>query len=81
MKSNESMQFFNEQFRDQLAAGGHALYPFETAALPYLRGRVLDYGCGLGNLALEAARRGCSVVALDASHEAISQVRSIATRD
>ncbi len=81
MKSNKSMQFFNEQFRDQIAAGSHALNPFETAALPHLRGRVLDYGCGLGNLALEAARRGCSVVALDASHEAISQVRSIATRD
>jgi tellurite methyltransferase len=32
---------------------------------------VLDYGCGLGNLAIAAARRGCSVLALDASASAI----------
>ncbi|MBW6495436.1 MAG: methyltransferase domain-containing protein, partial [Burkholderiaceae bacterium] len=54
------------------------LNPFEQTALPYLRGRTLDYGCGLGNLALAAARRGCSVVALDASHTAIEHLRDIA---
>ena len=81
MNPNHSVQFFDEQFREQVAANSHALNPFETAALPHLQGRVLDYGCGLGNLALAAARCGCSVVALDASHAAIDYLRSVAVRD
>ena len=44
-------------------------------ALPYLNGRVLDFGCGMGNLAMAAARRGCSVVALDGSNAAISHLQ------
>lgn len=81
MNENASMQFFDQQFRRQVAAGEYVLNPFETAALPYLHGSVLDYGCGLGNLAVEAARRGCPVLALDASHTAIDRLRSVATRD
>lgn len=81
MNGNRSVQFFDEQFRRQVAAGEFTLNPFETAALPYLRGKVLDYGCGLGNLAVEAARHGCSVFALDASHAAIEHLRSVAARD
>jgi len=54
--------------------------PFEIAALPHLRGHVLDYGCGLGNLALAAAERGCSVVAIDASAAAIGHLRGEAAR-
>lgn len=78
MTVNSSVQFFDEQFRRQIAAAQHALNPFETAALPHLHGEVLDYGCGLGNLAIEAARRGCSVTALDASPAAVEHIRAIA---
>lgn len=81
MTSNASVRFFDEQFRRQLQAGEHALNPFERAALPYLHGKVLDYGCGLGNLALEAARRGCEVVALDASATAIDHLRRVAAQE
>lgn len=72
------VQFFDAQFERQVREGDFDLNPFEVAALPYLRGRVLDFGCGLGNLAITAARRGCSVVALDASHTAIEHIRRVA---
>ena len=72
---HHSIDFFDEQFQRQALAGDLALNPFEEAALPHLRGRVLDFGCGMGNLAVAAARRGCSVVALDASGAAINHLR------
>ncbi len=72
------MRFFDAQFERQVRAGDFNLNPFELAALPYLRGRVLDYGCGLGNLAIAAAEHGCSVVALDASATAIEHLRRVA---
>ncbi|MEO6659937.1 MAG: class I SAM-dependent methyltransferase [Burkholderiaceae bacterium] len=81
MNENASIRFFDQQFRRQVAAEEFVLNPFESAALPHLRGSVLDYGCGLGNLAVEAACRGCSVLALDASHAAINHLRSVAKRD
>ena len=37
---------------------------------------VLDLGCGFGRHAFEAARRGASVVALDAGAEEVAQVRA-----
>ena len=80
MISNRSVQFFDEQFRRQVAARDYALNPFEAAALPHLRGDVLDYGCGLGNLAVLAAQRGCSVVALDASPAAVGHLRLLAAQ-
>ena len=46
-----SVRFFETQFRRQLDGGDFALNPFERLALPYLKGDVLDLGCGLGNLA------------------------------
>lgn len=79
MDPGSSIRFFEAQFQQQLGQADLCLNPFEQAALPYLQGRVLDYGCGLGNLALAAARRGCSVVALDASHTAIEHLRRVAT--
>jgi tellurite methyltransferase len=80
--SNASVRFFDEQFQRQVAAGELQLNPFEAAALPHLRGKVLDYGCGLGNLsAAAAARQGCTVVALDGSHAAIEHLRSVAQHD
>ena len=55
------------------------LNSFERLALDYLQGEVLDLGCGLGNLALEAARRGCTVTAIDGSPTAIERIRAVAT--
>lgn len=71
--------FFDSQFRAQVSAGDYALNPFEQAILPHLWGEVLDLGCGLGNLALAAAARGCRVSALDASQAAITDLARRAT--
>lgn len=75
---SDSARFFEAQFQRQVREADLRLNPFEEAALPYLWGQVLDYGCGLGNLAVAAARKGCSVVALDASSTAIAHVRRVA---
>jgi SAM-dependent methyltransferase len=39
----------------------------ERKSLRYLRGRVLDVGCGAGRLTIELQRRGIEVVGLDVS--------------
>lgn len=65
--TNRSVAFFDRQFCTQAKEHRYALNPFEQMALPYLFGQVLDFGCGLGNLSVEAARRGCKVHALDAA--------------
>lgn len=80
-KSNQSIRFFDQQFQQQVRDADYALNPFERAALPYLHGRVLDFGCGMGNLAIEAARNGCSVVALDASQSAIDHIQRRAANE
>lgn len=76
-----SIDFFETQFRKQVAVHDLALNPFETATLPHLQGRVLDFGCGLGNLALAAARRACSVLAIDASPTAIRHLAETSARE
>lgn len=81
MNPNKSVDFFDTQFHRQLAAGDFALNPFETACLPFIHGRVLDFGCGLGNLAIAAARRGLDVTAVDASAAAIAHIRAVATAE
>ncbi|MBI2986565.1 MAG: methyltransferase domain-containing protein [Deltaproteobacteria bacterium] len=81
MMINRSVEFFDTQFQRQVSQGDFALNPFEKLALPFLRGRVLDLGCGLGNLTIEAARRGCSVLALDASVTAIERIRNVAVAE
>jgi tellurite methyltransferase len=69
-----AVQFFDRQFELQVAAAQYLLNPFEQAVLPFLHGDVLELGCGLGNLALSAAARGCRVTALDASPTAIADL-------
>ncbi len=75
---NRSIDFFETQFQSQTRSGDFALNPFERLALPYVSGRVLDLGCGLGNLGIEAAKRGCFVAALDGSPTAINHIRQAA---
>jgi tellurite methyltransferase len=72
--ANRSVEFFDTQFRREAACGELALNPFERAALAHLSGRVIDIGCGLGNLALAAAARGCEVLAVDASPAGIESL-------
>jgi tellurite methyltransferase len=79
--ANHSIAFFDNQFQKQISEENFVLNPFEHAALPYLLGSVLDLGCGLGNLAVEAARRGASVVAVDASPTAIAHIRRVAEEE
>lgn len=67
MKPDSSVAFFDKQFQKQTHSSDYALNPLELAAIPHLSGRVLDFGCGMGNLAFTAAERGCSVLALDAN--------------
>jgi tellurite methyltransferase len=78
---SRSVEFFDTQFKRQVQAGEFELNPFERLALAYLHGTVLDLGCGLGNLALEAARRGCTVTAIDASPTAIARIRDAAEEE
>ncbi len=81
MNANKSIDFFDTQFRKQVAAGDFALNPFETTCLPFVHGHVLDIGCGLGNLTITAARRGLRVTAVDASATAITRIREVATAE
>jgi tellurite methyltransferase len=76
-----AVDFFDRQFRGQIAASAFDLNPFEQAALPYLCGDVLDLGCGLGNLALAAARGGCRVTARDGSATAIERLTDAAAAE
>lgn len=74
MDQSGSVRFFDVQFRRQDAAREFLLNPFELRALPFISGRVLELGCGLGNLCVAAAERGARVSALDASPAAIDSL-------
>lgn len=71
---NRAVEFFETQFQRQVAAAEYPLNPFEKAVLPFLFGDVLDLGCGLGNLAIAAAKKGCRVRAVDASPTAVADL-------
>ena len=73
MLNNKSVAFFESQFQRQVRDQEYALNPFEILALGYVKGSVLDLGCGLGNFSLEAGRGGYRVLAVDASPTAVAQ--------
>lgn len=79
--SNRSIDFFESQFQRQVREQDYALNPFEMLALDYVVGTVLDLGCGLGNLSLEAGRRGHRVQAVDASPTAVARINADAKRE
>lgn len=76
MIDHPSVSFFDQQFQRQIDTGEFNLNPFESVALTFLQGDVLDYGCGLGNLACAAAAGGCRVDALDGSSSAITHLQA-----
>ena len=76
-----SVEFFDAQFQRQIREREYALNPFETLALDYLKGTVLDLGSGLGNLSLDAGRRDHHVVAVDASLTAVARINADAQRE
>ncbi|HEX9274278.1 MAG TPA: class I SAM-dependent methyltransferase [Candidatus Binatia bacterium] len=81
MLNNKSVAFFEGQFQWQVRDQEYALNPFEILAIDYLKGSVLDLGCGLGNLSLEAGRRGHRVLAVDASPTAVARLNKDAERE
>lgn len=78
---NGAIDFFDRQFQRQIEGADFALNPFEQSALPHLAGDVLDLGCGLGNLALAAARGACRMTALDGSPAAIARLKAAAAAE
>jgi tellurite methyltransferase len=79
--NKKSVDFFESQFQRQVREQEYVLNPFEILALDYLAGDILDLGCGLGNLSLEAGRRGHRVLAVDASPTAVARLNKDAQRE
>ena len=81
MLNNKSVAFFESQFQRQVRDQEYALNPFQILALGYVKGSVLDLGCGLGNFSLEAGRGGYRVLAVDASPTAVARINKDAQRE
>jgi len=81
MFNKKSLAFFESQFQRQVRDQEYALNPFEILAFDYLAGDILDLGCGLGNLSLEAGRRGHRVMAVDVSPTAVARINKDAERE
>lgn len=81
MAANRTVEFFEAVFQQRAGARDEPLSSFQELALPYLSGQVLDLACGLGNLSLAAARRGCQVTAVDSSPTAIAHLASAAREE
>jgi SAM-dependent methyltransferase len=62
-------------------AGARRWPAVERRALRFVRGRVLDVGCGAGRVALELQSRGRDVVAIDVSPGAVEVSRRRGVRD
>ncbi|MBZ5637845.1 MAG: methyltransferase domain-containing protein [Acidobacteriia bacterium] len=78
---SRSVSFFERQFQRQVREREFTLNPFEILALDHVTGETLDLGCGLGNLTLEVARRGCRVVAVDGSPTALAHIQEVAEEE
>ena len=63
--------FFDTSTIDYYLAPVRRWDAVERRALRYVRGRVLDVGCGAGRVALELQARGREVVAIDSSPGAV----------
>ncbi len=55
--------------------------PVERRAMRFVRGRVLDLGCGAGRVCLHLQERGLDVVGIDTSPGAIEACRRRGVRD
>jgi SAM-dependent methyltransferase len=55
--------------------------PHQQAAMKYVRGRVLDVGCGAGRCCLYLQKRGQPVVGIDASPLAVQTCRKRGVKD
>jgi SAM-dependent methyltransferase len=55
--------------------------PLEKRALRFVRGRVLDVGCGAGRVCLHLQERGLEVVGIDSSPGAVGACRRRGVRD
>ncbi len=66
------------------AAEFHLIYKhiaFILEILPLLRGRMLDFGAGIGDLCIAAAKRGCRVTHLDVPGRSQEFARWLAARE
>jgi SAM-dependent methyltransferase len=73
--------FFDTSTIDYYLAPFRRWDAVERRAFRYVRGRVLDVGCGAGRVALELQARGREVVAIDSSPGAVEVTRRRGVRD